>query len=159
MAVISGRRLSHVEALVPAVPGIQLAGTYGIELRTSEGERINRVEYDAIRPALDALKPRWLRLIVGPEGFFLEDKGWALALHARFADHEEAKEVLATARRIATEMASWSLFRLLGGHKFLEIDPGLAHKGRRWTTYWTVTPGPGRYPSTWAMTTMKRRDV
>ncbi len=130
MAVISGRRLDHVQALAP-VPGILLAGTYGIELQTPEGERIDRVEYEAIRPALDGLKPRWLRLIAGREGFFLEDKGWALALHARFADDAEAEEVLDTAYRMATEVASSrQLFRLLGGHKFLEVGPMLAHKGQ-----------------------------
>jgi trehalose 6-phosphate phosphatase len=129
MAVISGRRLSHVEVLVP-VPGIFLAGTYGIELRTSEGERINRVEYEAIRPTLNAIKPRWLHLIADRESFFLEDKGWALALHARFADDDKAEEVLAAARSKATEISNSSLFRLLGGHKFLEIGPRLAHKGQ-----------------------------
>ena len=58
MAVVSGRRLSHVRSLLP-VPGVLLAGTYGIELQTPEGERIDRLAYETIRPALDALKPRW----------------------------------------------------------------------------------------------------
>ena len=129
MAVISGRRLSHVEALVP-VPGIFLAGTYGIELRTSEGERINRVEYEAVRPTLDALKPHWEQVIADRKGFFLEDKDWALALHARFADEDEAEEALTAARSVATEVMPSELFRLLGGHKFLEIGPKLAHKGQ-----------------------------
>jgi trehalose-phosphatase len=132
VAIVSGRRLSHLEALVP-VPGILLAGTYGVELRTPDGEHVNRVAYDAIRPVLDALKPRWLKLIACHEGFLLEDKLWTLALHARFADDDEAEEVLAAARLMATEateMARKDLFRLLGGHKFLEIGPQLAHKGR-----------------------------
>lgn len=129
VAVISGRRLSHVEELVP-VTGILLAGTYGIELRTSEGERIDRLAYDAVRPVLDDLKPRWSELIVGREGFFLEDKGWALALHARLAEEDEAKAVLVAARRRATDGVPQGLFRLLGGHKFLEVGPRLAHKGR-----------------------------
>ncbi|MDY6876502.1 MAG: trehalose-phosphatase [Chloroflexota bacterium] len=130
VAVISGRRLNHVETLVP-VSGILLAGTYGIELRLLEGERINRVEYNAVRPVLDAIKPRWLDLIRERRGFFLEDKGWALALHARLADDAEAEEVLDTARHMATEVASSrQLFRLLGGHKFLEVGPRLAHKGQ-----------------------------
>jgi len=145
MAVISGRRLNHVEALVQ-VPGIFLAGTYGIELRTTEGERINRVEYDAVRPVLDSLKPRWLRLITGREGFYLEDKGWALALHARFADDEEAEEVLADARSMATEAATSSLFCLLGGHKFLEIGPRLAHKGQTVDYLLDRYPWPGALP-------------
>jgi trehalose-phosphatase len=89
---------------------------------------------------LDALKPRWDGLIAEGEGFFLEDKGWALALHARFADEAEAENVLAEARRLAAPALSSGPFRLLGGHKFLEIGPELAHKGR------TVTYLLDRYP-------------
>jgi trehalose-phosphatase len=139
LAVISGRRLSDVRTLLP-VPGVLLAGTYGVELLTPEGKQVNRVEYSAIRPALDDLKPRWERLITGREGFFLEDKNWALALHARFAQDDEAEQVLATARRMATEAAPSGAFRLLGGFKFLEIGPGLAHKGH------TVEYMLDRYP-------------
>jgi trehalose 6-phosphate phosphatase len=145
MAVISGRRLNHVEALVQ-VPGIFLAGTYGIELRTPEGERINRVEYNAVRPTLDALKPRWEQMIAAREGFFLEDKGWALALHARFADEGEAEEVLDAARSMATKVMPSELFRLLGGHKFLEIGPTLAHKGQTVRYLLDQYPWPGALP-------------
>jgi trehalose-phosphatase len=131
-AIISGRRLSHVQRLVP-IPGILLAGTYGIELQTPEGGRIDRLSFDEIRPTLERLKPCWADLLAGKEGFFLEDKGWALALHARFADDRETEQVLASARRSAVEAmedGSPALFRLLGGHKFLEIGPKLAHKGQ-----------------------------
>jgi trehalose 6-phosphate phosphatase len=132
VAVVSGRRLSHVQELIP-VPGILLAGTYGIELQTPEGARIDRLDYDSLRPPLAALKPQWAGLIAGRQGFFLEDKGWALALHARFAAGGEAGRVLDDARRMAETarlLASTpELYRLLGGHKFLEIGPRLAHKG------------------------------
>jgi hypothetical protein len=37
------------------------------------------------------VKPRWERLIADRDGFFLEDKGWALAIHARFAADGEAE--------------------------------------------------------------------
>ena len=57
VSVVSGRRLSHVKGLLPG-PRIMLAGSYGIELQTSEGERIDRVDYDAVRPVLDELKPK-----------------------------------------------------------------------------------------------------
>jgi trehalose 6-phosphate phosphatase len=128
VAVVSGRRLKHVQALVP-VPGIILAGTYGIELQTADGQQIDQLPYEEVRPTLSALKPRWESLIAGREGFFLEDKGWTLALHARFANDGEAETVLTTARRQATRAASSGPFRVLGGHKFLEIGPQLAHKG------------------------------
>jgi trehalose 6-phosphate phosphatase len=129
IAVISGRRLAQVQALLP-VPGLLLAGTYGVELQTPDGEQISRVAFAAVRPPLAVLKPPWEDLIAGRDGFFLEDKGWALALHARSADENEAATVLAAAHRLATKVAILGPFRLLGGHKFLEIGPELAHKGR-----------------------------
>jgi trehalose-phosphatase len=129
ITVVSGRRLDHVAALVP-LSGVLLAGTYGVELQTPRGERIHRVAYNAVRPTLDVLKQDWQRLIAQREGFFLEDKGWALALHARYAATQEAQAVLAEARAKADEMASLGSLRVLGGHRFLELGPRLAHKGQ-----------------------------
>jgi trehalose-phosphatase len=129
VAVVSGRQLGQIRLLLP-VPGVLLAGTYGIELQTPGGRRIERISSDIIRPVLDDLKPRWERLIAGREGFFLEDKYWALALHARFADDDQANIVLENARHMANDAASLGPFRLLGGHKFLEIGPRLANKGQ-----------------------------
>lgn len=148
MAVVSGRRLKHVQQLVP-VPGVLLAGTYGIELQLPDGLRFDRLEYDTIRPVLDLLKPQWAALLAGRDGFFLEDKGWALALHARFAPEDEAGQVLDKARILASraaEDASPELFRLLGGHKFLEIGPKLAHKGRTVAYLLDRDPWPGALP-------------
>lgn len=148
VAVVSGRRLSHVQKLVP-VPGVLLAGTYGIEFQTSEGERIDRLDFARLRPTLEALKPRWADLIAGRQGFFLEDKGWALALHARFAGEEVAEQVLDGARVLADEarrQADPELFRLLGGHKFLEIGPRLAHKGLTVAYLLDCCPWPGALP-------------
>jgi trehalose-phosphatase len=148
VAVVSGRRLSHVQKLVP-VPGILLAGTYGIELQAPDGKLIDRLDYDRLRPTLDGLKPQWAALIGGRRGFFLEDKGWALALHARFADEYEADQVLADARSMAEEaqrLAVQDLFRLLGGHKFLEIGPRLAHKGLTVAHLLATYQWPGALP-------------
>lgn len=148
VTVISGRRLSHVETLVP-VPGVLLAGTYGIELRTAGGERASRADINAIRPSLEVLKPRWLKLIARHEGFFLEDKGWTLALHGRYADEEGAKRVLAEAREMAAEAvqdAPLGSFHLVGGHKFLEIGPMLAHKGNTVDYLLNRYPWPGAFP-------------
>jgi len=142
VAVVSGRRLGHVRMLVP-VPGVLLAGTYGVELLTPEGAQIDRLDYDSVRPTLDTIKPRWADLIAGRVGYFLEDKGWALALHARFADEAEGGRVLDGARRLAEaamRQAAPGLFRILGGHKFLEIGPKLAHKGL--TVAWLLDQFP-----------------
>lgn len=142
VAIISGRRLAHVQVLVP-VPGILLGGTYGIELQTADGERLDRIEHGRIRPSLDDLRPHWEDLIAGREGFFLEDKGWALALHARFASDGEAEKVLGAARHMAAGALAQEDLRLLGGHKFLEIGPKLAHKGRTVEYLLDHYPWPG----------------
>jgi trehalose 6-phosphate phosphatase len=127
IAILSGRRLQHVRLLLP-ISGIFLAGTYGIELLTPTGELIQRMEYDSIRPVLDRIKPRWAEILRGRNGFFLEDKGWTLALHARFAEDEEAEEVLNQAQQMIDTELLKDHFRILGGHKFLEIAPRLASK-------------------------------
>lgn len=132
LTLISGRRLAHIRKLVP-VPGLLLAGTYGVEMQTPAGEQLSRLEFDSVRPLLAQVQADWEQLLLGRKGFYLEDKGWAIALHAKFADAEEALDVLARARAQAEKAlnaAAPGLFRLLGGHKFLEIGPTLAHKGR-----------------------------
>lgn len=127
--IISGRRLSHVQALVP-IPGIILAGTYGIEYVDLDGKRIERVDFKEIRPTLTRIKPLWFELIRPYQEIYLEDKGWALALHAKFVDHAIAEETIRLARLILDQIdIPTDLFRTLGGHKFLEIAPKLANKG------------------------------
>ncbi len=146
--VISGRRLEHVRKLVP-VSGVMLAGTYGIELQMPNGERLNRVPYQDVRPVLDAIKPRWEKLIAHRKGYFLEDKGWSLALHARYADDAEAESVVTQARQAAEEVLEDTpseLFRLLGGHKFMEVGPTLAHKGKTVELLLDRYPWPGALP-------------
>jgi trehalose-phosphatase len=127
LTIISGRRLPDVRQLVP-VKGIFLAGSYGVELLTPGGELVSRAQYGAVRPPLDAIKPRWQRLIDGGDGFFLEDKGWTLALHARLAESGLADQVLAEARSIAAGALPAAGFKLVGGYKFLEIAPLAANK-------------------------------
>lgn len=129
LAIISGRRLSHIEKLIP-LDGIWLAGSYGLEVRKPKGTRIHRTDYDLIRPVLEVLKPAWAELIHGQEGFYLEDKGWSLALHARFAEDTLAERILSKARSIAEEACRKTGLKLLGGHKFLEIAPEEADKGK-----------------------------
>jgi trehalose 6-phosphate phosphatase len=148
VTVVSGRRLAHVEKLVP-LPEIVRAGTYGLELRLPGGGRFDRLDYDAIRPVLAALKPGWERLLDGHDGFFLEDKGWSLALHAKLASASAAERVLPLARdqaQNALKQAPEGTYRLLGGHRFLEIGPTLAHKGRTVAYLLEQDPWPGALP-------------
>ncbi len=129
VSVISGRRLSHIQKLVP-VKGILLAGTYGIEVMWPDGRLEERVEYDQVRPVLDGLKPGWLRLTESTPGLYLEDKGWSLALHAKEVEDSIAEDNMRIARGQIPGTGSFQEgFRVMGGHKFLEVAPVLANKG------------------------------
>jgi trehalose 6-phosphate phosphatase len=127
ISIISGRRLGHLKKLVP-VSGILLAGTYGIEMQLPDGGYIERENYSVIRPRLDNLKPRWKELIKGKQGFYLEDKGWSLAIHARYSTPKVADRVLAEARIVAVDVLDSQIFKIIPGHMFLEIGPILANK-------------------------------
>jgi len=126
-AVISGRRLRDLRRLLP-VPGLWLGGTYGLELLSPAGETLCRADYGAVRPVLERIKGAWQALLSGRSGFFLEDKDWTVALHARFAEEAEAAEVLAAARQALDPGALAGHFRILGGHKFFEVAPLQASK-------------------------------
>jgi trehalose 6-phosphate phosphatase len=128
VAVISGRRLRDLRVLLP-IEGMILAGTYGIEVLQETGESMSRVTYDQIRPSIETIKPQWEQIVKGRTGFFLEDKGWTLALHARYADQAESEQVISQAYGIILQSSLTHHFRILGGHKFLEIAPKLTSKG------------------------------
>ncbi len=130
LTIISGRRLGHIQTLIP-VPGILKAGSYGLELQTADGEIIHRANYDRIRPLLDDLKQQWEQLLSGRAGYYLEDKGWTLAIHGKDAAEADAAALFPQARRLANtllEKAPDDLFRLQGGHHFLECSPRWADK-------------------------------
>ena len=93
------------------------------------GTELERLDYRSIRPALEKLKLDWHNLIGNQPGFYLEDKGWSLAIHARFAPDQEVDTILSAARTQANPALAASGLRLLGGHKFLEICPRQADKG------------------------------
>jgi trehalose 6-phosphate phosphatase len=142
VSVISGRRLDHIRKLVP-VPGVLLAGTYGIECHTFEGEDIRRLDFESTRLVLERLKPRLETLIEGREGFYLEDKGWSLALHARYATNEESEQVLQSAQQIIHQEDVNEGFVVLGGHKFIEICPEEGNKGATVRFLLAQYPWPG----------------
>ncbi|NMB88914.1 MAG: trehalose-phosphatase [Chloroflexi bacterium] len=129
ITILSGRRLAHIRQLVP-VAGIALSGTYGIEMITREGQAVDLLDYDSQRPVLDRIRPQWAALIEGRQGFYLEDKGWTLAIHARRAEPHEGEHVLAEARKVIQRAAPPDTFRLEEGYRFIEIAPTLADKGQ-----------------------------
>lgn len=127
--IISGRPLSSLQAILP-VPGLTLAGTYGLEIQRGGKIMARGADPTQIRPIIEQVKSEWERLTTGRGGFLLEDKGLAIALHARWAEPVEAGLVLETARAAAKLLLPSAQFRILGGDRFLEAAPSAAHKGQ-----------------------------
>ncbi|NLF52024.1 MAG: trehalose-phosphatase [Leptolinea sp.] len=128
-AIISGRRLSHIQKLLP-VKGLLLGGTYGIELLLPDGKQMNAFPYEKLRPTVERLEPRWRSLISGKAGFYLEDKGWSLALHGLRAAKAEADIAFLSALTIVMEEIADPHFRVIQGYRFLEYAPVVANKSK-----------------------------
>ena len=119
-----------------------MAGTYGIEYVDFDGNLINLRDLGPLRPPLDALLPQWQALIEGKRGFFLEDKGWSLAMHAKNASERDAAQVLKEARQLAQSAISQGPYRLKGDRLFLEISPISAGKAHAVTSLLGLFPSP-----------------
>jgi trehalose 6-phosphate phosphatase len=126
-AIISGRCLPHIRKLLP-VDGLLMAGTYGIEIQLSDGNYRSLLPFEQVRPIMERLLPRWQALVADHKGFYLEDKGWSLALHGRFAAQEEAQNLMAAARVAVQELSPGIHFQLKDGDRFLELVPSIANK-------------------------------
>jgi trehalose 6-phosphate phosphatase len=142
VAIVSGRRLRDLQMLMP-VPGIFICGTYGIELQTPQGERIQREDYALVRPYLERLKPLWEEIVDGHRGFYLEDKGWSLALHARFTPEKEATRIISAIQQSLDQDLITDEYRLIKYKKFLEVSSAKAHKGQAVTFLLNSFPMPG----------------
>jgi trehalose-phosphatase len=69
-------------------------------------------------------------VIGGRPGFLLEDKDQAIALHAKWAEPDDALPVLDASRQTAAGLIDSTHFRILDGDRFLEVAPSSADKGR-----------------------------
>jgi trehalose 6-phosphate phosphatase len=126
-AILSGRKLEQLQHLI-AVDGVFLAGNYGIEILSPFHGTIHRLDFEVIRPILEMVKPQWSRLLHGKRGFFLEDKAWRLAIHARFANEIDAERVFEEAQQIDGVALLSEYFQIHRKQNFLEIAPRLASK-------------------------------
>jgi trehalose-phosphatase len=128
VAIVSGRPLVSLRLIFPVSP-IILVGIYGVEIQM-DGQTITRVA-DPIqtRQKIDAVKSEWAQIISGHDEIWIEDKGLALAMHARFAKANLADAVLSQARRVVEKVDRVD-YRIFSGERFLEIAPASAGKGQ-----------------------------
>jgi trehalose 6-phosphate phosphatase len=145
LAVVTGRSLKAIRQLLP-VAGLLSAGTYGVDLVDFEGLEFSRLDIAATRPVLESLKPRMEALIAGRQGFYVEDKGPALALHARFAEEKEAESILTLTQQLLRQEGNAETFQILESQRFLEICPIQADKGQTVAYLLEHYPWPGSLP-------------
>lgn len=138
LALVSGRNISDLDSLFGA-PDWPKAGLHGLELLTPDGQRrdgqVDPREQHKLRREAAAL-------VEHLPGVRLEDKGLAIALHARGAEHQWE------ALNEATEALIGSLpgFELQPGNLVVEIKPANMDKGRAVAELLALPPFLGRTP-------------
>lgn len=127
LAVVSGRSLAALSEMLP-FSGILLAGTYGLEMLLPDGTVETGADLRQVRPVMDRIKPLWQQLLPGEHGFYLEDKLWSLAFHAKLAAPQDAARVLEIAYRELMPLLPLPGFKIERRERFLEIYPEAASK-------------------------------
>ena len=139
--ILSGRPLADLRKMLP-VRGLILAGLYGVEMQMGDIALVRAPAGAQSREIVSQVRGIWARLTDGLPGFMLEDKGLALALHARWAARDDAERIVDAARDAALEVIRSRPFRLLGGDRYIEIAPAMADKGE--TVDWLLSEYPVR---------------
>lgn len=128
VAVISGRKLSDLEKLLP-LEGVFLAGCHGAELKEPGGKaRLRLLNSDATKIMAD-LEKIARKCMAGYDGFLIENKSFSLALHYRLANPTIASKVLESFIGEVSPLLAEKNLELLQGKKVLEVRPKGLHKG------------------------------
>ncbi len=125
--ILSGRMLGHLQQLLP-VPRLTLAGTYGFEIQNGSGKINYQEEPEKIKQSIKKLKEIWQEIIPSNQGFFLEDKIWALAIHGKFVNLDIIQKVFLEAKQSALSILDPKIFHLVSDIDFFEAIPHKANK-------------------------------
>jgi trehalose 6-phosphate phosphatase len=133
-ALISGRALRDLRAMLPVPPGIAVAGVHGLQLLDMTGKiEVTRGIGDC-REDLANVRV-WLKHnLPANSGFIVENKGVAVALHYRQADAPIAHYVRDAFERFITECTT--SLRPRFGKMVIEALPKIASKASALRTMW-----------------------
>ncbi len=137
--ILSGRPLKDLQEMLP-VNGLIIAGLYGVEMQMGDRTFLREPSLDGSRESMARVREGWKKLAGGLDGFMLEDKGQAVALHGRWANAEQASHVIAAAREFATDIIDLRAYRILDGDRYVEVAPRGADKGG--TVDWLLAQYP-----------------
>ena len=129
IAIVSGREVSQVREMLRIERGILFSGTHGLEIVRADGVRhfakgVEQAERDLAKVR------EWLKEHASEkDGFVIEDKQVAIAMHYRTVDPAIAAARRAALRSFADSKAQ--SLRILEGNKVDELLPrGVGGKGR-----------------------------
>ena len=145
MAIISGRSLSAIKALV-GLKNIAYAGNHGLEIEYPRGKFTPPADAN-FRPLLETVEQRIKEKLAGVEGVFIEDKGLTLSVHYRLVQEPMAKEVKNLILKAARSCMKEGNFKLTRGKKVIEIRPPLEwDKGKAIEWLLEIYGRPGNLP-------------
>ncbi|MCM2336396.1 MAG: trehalose-phosphatase [Pseudomonas sp.] len=145
MALVSGRSLATLDALIPALSGAPAAGLHGLEWRGGDGALERAPSAPAV--LLD-VHDQALHVAAAHDGVVVERKGPALALHWRRAP-AAAAHVNAFAQRALAQLPGYLAQH---GNHVIELRPdgaagaGRVDKGTAIERFMQGDPFAGRHP-------------
>lgn len=128
LAVVSGRDTGELKKLIP-VERIYLAGCHGAEILYPGGEKFTAVDEKKLAPLLDLAAGRARSCISGEEGFLVERKKTAVALHYRLAGPVTALKVLSNFVTAVRPLVMKHNLEFMSGKKVIEVRPRGVNKG------------------------------
>jgi trehalose 6-phosphate phosphatase len=141
LALISGRTIATLDELFAPLPSLAAAGMHGFERRGATGayHRCPLPGDQALQSARIGLQA----IAARHEGTLVEDKQFALALHYRLAQEQEA-EILQEMELVAARVRPQLQLQL--GKMVAELRPASATKGEAVREFLREPPFSGRWP-------------
>jgi trehalose-phosphatase len=128
VAIISGREIAEVRRMLGVERGIWFAGTHGLEIVGADGVSRLATGVEAAQADLAAARAWLARNIATSDGFVIEDKRVAIAVHYRMVDPTLARERCAALQDFVE--AKTPALRVLRGKMIDELLPrGIGGKG------------------------------
>jgi trehalose 6-phosphate phosphatase len=126
LAIVSGRTLDDLRALLPIPQGVALAGVHGLELLDATGRQEFAHGVRECEPDLQRARVWLQRNLPQSDGFIVEDKGVALALHYRRAPAPIAQHMRSSFEQFISECTT--ALKPRHGKMVLEAVPKMATK-------------------------------
>jgi len=128
VAIISGRRLSELQELIP-LAGLHLVGAHGAEIQEADGKVHRLFKDQRAKEIISELDGIARECIASRRGFLVENKGISLALHYRQADPFLARQVIDNFIKKISSLPDANRLELMPGKKVLEVRPRGVNKG------------------------------